>query len=54
MGTLIHVLTEIYKDGKWMQIDENPESIVQSGYREYGVLAGVRDSFKQQLFEVKG
>ena len=54
MGTLIHVLTEIYKDGKWMQVYENPESIVQSGYREYGVLAGVRDSFKQQLFDVKG
>ena len=54
MGTMIHVVTEIYKDGKWHQIEEYPESIRNSGYREYAVLAGVRDSFKQKLFDPKG
>ncbi len=54
MGTMIHVVTEIYKDGKWHQIEEYPTSIRDSGYREYAVLAGVRDSFKQQIFDVKG
>mgnify|MGYP003306873563 CR=1 FL=1 len=54
MGTMIHVVTEIYKDGKWRQIEEYPQSIKDSGYREYAVLAGVRDSFNQKIFDVKG
>ena len=54
MGVMIHVIAEIFKNGKWQQIDEYPESIQQSGYREYALLAGVRDGFKQQLFDVKG
>ena len=54
MGQLIHVVTEIFKNGRWRQIPEVPESIDKSGYREYGLLAGVRDSFNQQLFKVKG
>lgn len=54
MGVLIHVIAEIFKDGKWQQIEEYPNSIKDSGYREYALLAGVRDGFNQQLFEVKG
>lgn len=54
MGQMIHVMTEVFKDGKWRRIPEIPQSINDSGYREYGLLAGVRDSFNQQIFEVKG
>lgn len=54
MGVMIHVIAEIFKNGKWMQIEEYPKSIHDSGYREYALLAGVRDGFKQQIFDVKG
>jgi hypothetical protein len=54
MGQMIHIVTEIFKDGSWKQVPEIPETIKDSGYKEYGLLAGVRDSFNQQIFEVKG
>jgi hypothetical protein len=54
MGVMIHVIAEIFKKGKWQQIEEYPQSIKNSGYREYAVLAGVRDSFNQKLFDPKG
>ena len=54
MGVMIHVIAEIFKNGKWQQIEEYPKSIKDSGYREYAVLAGVRDSFNQKLFDPKG
>ena len=54
MGQMIHIMTEIFKDGKWKHVPEIPQSINNSGYREYGLLAGVRDSFNQQIFQVKG
>lgn len=53
MGTSIYLLTEVYKDNRWHLV-ERPEHLVNAGYREFAVLAGVRDSFNLKLFEPKG
>jgi hypothetical protein len=54
MGCDIHLITEIFKEGKWNYIEEIPESFNGRNYSLFGVLAGVRNSFNEDNFEPRG
>lgn len=54
MGTMMHLITEVRKEGKWHIVPMNPESLCECNYNTFAVLAGVRDSFGIQVFKSKG
>ena len=54
MGTMMHLITEVRKEGKWRAVPMNPKSLCECNYNTFAVLAGVRDSFGIQVFDRKG
>ena len=55
MGCSIHLITEIYKDGKWKYIQENPETFTHRDYTLFSVLANnTRNYFATKGFKPKG
>ena len=55
MGCSIHLITEMYKDGKWKYIQENPETFTHRDYTLFSVLANnTRNYFATKGFRPKG
>lgn len=54
MGCDIHTIVEIRQDGKWQYVEDLPQSFKEQNYRTFACIAGVRDDFGAQVFELKG
>ena len=54
MGCDIHLVVEIKENEKWKYVPEVPKKLTERNYGVFGALAGVGDSFNNQIFEVKG
>lgn len=54
MGADIHIITEIFKNGKWNNVEEIPEKLDERNYHTFSFLANVRNSFNTKGFDPKG
>lgn len=54
MGADIHAIIQIRKNGKWQAIKDLPKEFKKRNYTFFGLLAGVRDHFGDNVFKPKG
>lgn len=54
MGCDIHIVTEIFKEGKWQGIKEFPEAMDSRNYMLFAFLADVRNYFNVEGLKPKG
>lgn len=54
MGTDIHMITQVKKDGGWEYVKELPDSLNERNYTTFAFLAGIRENFPSNGFQCKG
>lgn len=54
MGTSIHILTEIKKEGKWQAVPEIPKTAKERNYSTFAIFADIDNRFGEKPFPVRG